>query len=80
MLSLLIPYGRMSMTNYVTQGIIGSAIFYHWGLYAQVGITSSELIGIAIFLTQYMFCRWWMGRHGHGPFEYAWKKATWIRV
>lgn len=79
-LSLLIPYGRMSMTNYVTQGIIGSAIFYHWGLYAQVGITGSELIGIAIFLTQYLFCRWWMGRHGHGPFEYAWKKATWIRV
>ena len=25
-LARLIPYGRMSMTNYVTQGIIGSAI------------------------------------------------------
>lgn len=30
-LDSLRPYGRMSMTNYVTQGIIGSALYYHWG-------------------------------------------------
>lgn len=78
LLALLIPYGRLSMTNYVTQGIIGSALFYHWGLYLHLGITASELVGIAIFLAQYMFCRWWTGRHNHGPFEYLWKKVTWI--
>lgn len=77
-LSLLIPYGKMSMTNYVTQGIIGSFIFYHWGLYLQLGITGSELLGICVFLLQYMFCRFWVGRHNHGPLEYVWKKATWI--
>lgn len=77
-LALLIPYGKMSMTNYVTQGIIGSFIFYHWGLYAQLGITASELLGIGVFLLQYLFCRFWVGRHNHGPLEYIWKKATWI--
>lgn len=77
-LALLIPYGKMSMTNYVTQGIIGSFIFYHWGLYAQLGITASELLGIGVFLLQYLFCRFWVGRHNHGPLEYVWKKATWI--
>ncbi len=76
-LSLLIPYGRMSMTNYVTQGIIGSALYYHWGLHLQMGITGSVLIGIAIFLVQWGFCRWWMKVRTHGPLEYLWKRATW---
>ena len=77
-LKLLIPYGRMSMTNYVTQGIIGSAIYYNWGLHLQMGITGSLLIGIAIFLVQWAVCRWWFRIHRHGPLEYIWKKATWI--
>ena len=37
-LSALIPYGKLSMTNYVTQGIAGAAIFYHWGLGLQAGV------------------------------------------
>lgn len=77
-LSLLIPYGKLSMTNYVTQGIVGSAIFYHWGLFAQLGITASLGLGVLLFLVQYAFCRFWVGRHNHGPLEYIWKKATWI--
>lgn len=76
-LSLLIPYGRLSMTNYVTQGIIGSAIYYHWGLHLQMGITGSILIGIGIFIVQWTLCRWWMTAHTHGPLEHIWKKATW---
>lgn len=76
-LGKLKPYGRMSMTNYVTQGIIGSAIYYHWGLHLQMGITGSVLIGIAIFLVQLGFCRWWMKERSHGPLEHIWKKATW---
>ena len=79
-LARIIPYGRMSMTNYVTQSIIGSFIYYNWGLgmHAHLGITASFLLGIALFCAQYLFCRWWMTRHSHGPFEYAWKRLTWI--
>lgn len=78
LLDRLRPYGRMSMTNYVTQGIIGSAIYYHWGFQLQMGITGSELIGIGIFLVQYLLCCLWVRHHSHGPLEYLWKKATWI--
>ncbi len=77
-LSALIPYGRMSMTNYVTQGIIGSALFYHWGLFLHLGITASICVGIAIFVVQYILCRIWVNNHSHGPLEYLWKRATWI--
>ena len=68
----------MSMTNYVTQGIIGSALFYHWGLFLHLGITASICVGIAIFVVQYILCRIWVNNHSHGPLEYLWKRATWI--
>lgn len=79
-LSQLIPYGRMSMTNYVTQGIIGSALYYYWGLYLRLGITASVFVGIAIFAVQYALCRIWLRHHSHGPLEKLWKLATWIEM
>ena len=79
LLEKIMPYGRMSMTCYVTQSIVGSMLFYNWGfgLHAHLGITASLLLGALLFLLQYSFCRWWMGRYSHGPLEYAWKRATW---
>ena len=29
-LNYLIPYGRMSLTNYIMQSVIGSMLFYNW--------------------------------------------------
>lgn len=72
------PYGKMSLTNYITQSLAGSFLFYHWGLHLQVGITGSLLCGVAIFLVQYACCRWWMARHRHGPLEKIWHDLTWI--
>lgn len=73
------PYGRMSLTNYLTQSVMGAMIFYNWGfgLYRTLGITASVGVGVLLFLLQLSFCHWWMRRHRHGPFEYLWKKATW---
>lgn len=76
-LRLLIPYGKMSMTNYVTQGMVGSFLFYNWGLHLRTGILESVLIGVAIFAVQYAFCRAWTARHSHGPFEALWRRLTW---
>lgn len=76
----LIPYGRMSLTNYVTQSIVGSLIFYNWGLgmHDRLGITASAALGAGLFVVQYLFCRRWMRTHRHGPMEWLWKRATWI--
>ena len=78
LLRRLIPYGKMSLTNYITQSLLGGAIFYSWGLGLSVSITMSFLIGVGIFIVQYIFSCWWMKNHKHGPLEYIWKKATWI--
>ena len=80
-LNILAPYGRMSLTCYVTQSMAGSLLFYNWGfsLHDDLGITASFLVGILLFLTQYAFCYWWMKRHSHGPLEYLWKRGTWLK-
>lgn len=77
----LAPYGRMSLTNYLSQSLIGGFLFYNWGLglYRYTGITSCVLIGIVVFALQFYFCRWWLLTHRQGPLEWLWKKATWIK-
>ena len=74
------PYGKMSLTNYLSQSIIGGFVFYNWGLgmYRYSGHASSLLMGVACVALQYIFCRWWLSHHSHGPFEAVWRKLTWI--
>jgi len=81
-LHLLAPYGRMSLTNYLSQSLIGAFLFYNWGLglYKYTGITVCFLMGIGMFLIQFFFSRWWMRSHRQGPLEWLWKKATWIKI
>ena len=78
----LAPYGRMSLTNYLSQSLIGAFLFYNWGvgLYQYTGITVCFLMGIGVFLLQFFFCRWWLRTHRQGPLEWLWKKATWIKL
>jgi uncharacterized protein len=74
------PYGKMSLTNYISQSIVGSFIFYNWGLgwYDSSSHTYSLLMGITVVVAQFFFCRWWMKHHKRGPLEEIWRKATWI--
>ena len=72
-------YGRMSLTNYVTQSILGALIFFPFalGLAPYCGYTLSILIGFAILFAQVMFCKWWLKSHKQGPLEFIWHKLTW---
>ena len=76
----LAPYGRMSLTNYLSQSFIGAFLFYNWGLgiYQYTGITVCFLMGVGMVALQICLSRWWMRSHNHGPLEWLWKKATWI--
>lgn len=78
----LAPYGRMSLTNYLSQSLIGGFLFYHWGLelYKHTGITVCFLMGIGMFIIQLCFCHWWLRSHRQGPLEWLWEKATWIKT
>ena len=73
-------YGKMSLTNYISQSILGALIYFPIGLYLApyCGYTVSLLIGFVIFLLQVRFCKWWLTSHKQGPLEYIWHKCTWI--
>ena len=75
------PYGKMSLTNYLSQSIIGGFVFYNWGLgmFRYSGHTTSLLLGALCIALQYLFCRWWLKNHSHGPFEGLWRKLTWLK-
>lgn len=74
------PYGKMSLTNYLTQSIVGGFIFYNWGLglFRYCGHTVSFLLGICMIILQYLFCTWWLKSHKRGPFEELWSRLTWL--
>ena len=79
---IVIPYGRMSLTNYISQSIIGVCIYYGFGLglYTSTGATATLFIGLFIFTIQLIFSRSWLERHKQGPLEFLWRKGTWIKI
>ena len=79
-LDVFSPLGRMSLTSYVVQSIIGTSIYYGFGLgmYQYTGATYSLLIGLTLALLQRHFSVWWLRRHQQGPLETLWHKATWM--
>jgi uncharacterized protein len=79
-LSVFIPIGKMSMSNYIMQSIVGGVIYcgFGFGLYKYTGATYCLLIGIALAILQGLFSKWWMKNHKQGPLEGIWHKLTWI--
>ena len=73
-------FGRMSLTNYLLQSIIGCAIFCGYGLacYHLLGITYAVMVGCGMVIVQYLFARYWFSNHPRGPLEGLWRKLTWI--
>ncbi len=75
-------YGKMSLTNYISQSIIGALIFFPIGLYLApyCGYTLSLLIGLLIAYLQIQFSKLWFKSHKQGFFEQIWHKLTWLRA
>lgn len=79
-LKVLAPYGKMSLTNYVMQSVIGSMLYYGYGLalHKTCGTLYSFLIGLIFMILQISFCHWWLNRYAKGPLESLWHAGTWI--
>ena len=81
-LNMFNAFGKMSMTNYIMQSIVGTFIYYGFGLglYQYTGATYCLLIGIALAVLQGLFSKWWMSNHRQGPLEGIWHKLTWMNI
>ncbi len=70
--------GRMALTNYIFQNIIGVLLFFGYGfaLMAKVPYMYIPLIAFAILAAQLAFSRAWLKRFKQGPLEFAWRRLT----
>ncbi len=79
-LCLLVPYGRMSLTCYVTQALVGVPFFYGYGLalYRHMGQFYSILYGGAFFVMQCTLAHYWLKCFLYGPLEWLWRSCTFL--
>lgn len=73
--------GRMAFTNYLTQSIIATTIFYSYGLglYGEFGPLVGVILACVIFSIQVIFSKWWIKRYYMGPLEWVWRSLTYGR-
>lgn len=78
-LHVLAPYGQTALSSYILQSLIGTFLFYGWGLGLLVEVRNlyTFLIGILIIVIQVVSSKWWMARFKYGPLEWIWRCLTW---
>ncbi|WP_335870158.1 DUF418 domain-containing protein [Bacillus sp. 2205SS5-2] len=74
--------GKMSLTLYLTQSIIGTLIFYSYGLglYGEVTLTTGTWLVFVIFFIQVIIAEIWLSRFQYGPMEKLWRTLTYGKI
>ncbi|WP_082615343.1 DUF418 domain-containing protein [Acidovorax sp. Root267] len=81
------PAGRMALSNYLLQSLVGALVFTAYGL-ALVGQVSPGwvVLGVLVlYATQLAWSRRWMAMHAYGPVEWLlraftlWQWPVWRR-
>ena len=82
LLSWFAPYGRMALTNYVFQSLIGTFLFFNWGLGYIGQFRNIELfiIGLLIIGAQMIISFYWLKNFKYGPLEWAWRSLTYMKI
>ncbi len=75
------PYGRMALTNYVLQSVIGSFLLFGWGLGLITSLRTLYLflIAIAMIALQTLFSKYWLNNFKYGPLEWLWRCGTYLK-
>ncbi|WP_151706056.1 DUF418 domain-containing protein [Weizmannia acidilactici] len=67
--------GRMPLSIYIGQSVIGTMIFYAYGLglYGKLSVTVGMGLTVLIYLIQMMLADMWLLRFRYGPLEWIWR-------
>lgn len=78
----LAPMGRMALTNYLMQTVLGILVFYGigLGLGGRVSMVGFESIALAVFIVQVIWSHWWLKRFHFGPMEWLWRSLTYGKM
>jgi uncharacterized protein len=74
----LAPAGRIALTNYLGQSLLGLLIFSGVGLGLAGSVSPAGTTGLAllVFAGQLAVSAWWLRRHRYGPAEWALRWLT----
>lgn len=72
--------GRMALTNYLSQSVICTAVYYGLGLYGRGTLLAALALTAAVWVFNVAFSTWWLSRFDQGPVEWLWRRLTYGRV
>jgi len=77
-LSVLAPMGRMALTNYLSQSLVFTWVFYSHGLgfWGKGTPTALLLCALGFCGIQILWSHWWLARFRFGPAEWLWRSMT----
>ncbi|MEQ4574790.1 MAG: DUF418 domain-containing protein [Gammaproteobacteria bacterium] len=77
----LAPVGRMALTHYLLQSVIGIVLFYGIGLGIGPGpgLAAIMVVGAVIFVLQVIASHAWLRHFQFGPVEWLWRWFTYGR-
>lgn len=70
--------GKMTLTNYMVQNLIGLLVFSGFGL----GIWNTKplwfylLLGLVVYIVQVYFSKWWLSKYNYGLVEWVWRQLS----
>jgi len=70
--------GRMTLTNYMAQNLLGLLIFsgFGLGLLHRMPYSMHVAMALMVFAAQILFSRWWLAKHRVGPVEWMWRRLA----
>ncbi len=77
-LKFLAPVGRMALTNYLMQTLIGITIYYGvgFGFGGKIGPAIFIPIGLCVYAIQIVYSNLWFKHFNYGPLEWLWRQLT----
>lgn len=73
--------GQMALTNYLSQSVIFSVMFYGFGfgLFGRLGSAITACLGIVVYAGQLAASYVWLRHYRFGPAEWLWRSLTYGR-
>ncbi len=78
----LAAVGRMALTNYLTQTIRCTLVFYGHGLgwYQRTPRIGQLAVLLAVWVLQLAWSPWWLHHFRFGPCEWLWRSRTYLEI
>lgn len=74
----LAPVGRMALSNYLLQSVLGTWLLQGWGLGWGATLRPVGMLGlaVAIMAAQVLLSRYWLRHFRQGPMEALWRRLA----